>query len=126
MTDSQRNMLILLAVAVAGVLFSGAFGVAAGGAQTFLQIAFMVVIVWLIVTLYQRHSGTIATMPIAPRVVLHAAMFVLLALVITGSALPFLPWPFGWSSVYPQIYWPLLIASGFAIWWSWQNRTTGW
>lgn len=126
MTDSQRNLLILLGVAVLGVVFSGAFGVGAGAAGSLLQIAFTVVVIWFLVNLYQRNSGTIAGMPTSPRLVLQAAAAVLLLVVVTG--LPtFIPvWPFGWSNTYGYAFWAAVFACGFGIWWAWQQRTTRW
>jgi hypothetical protein len=127
MTDSQRNLLILLAVAVVGVLFSGAFNVGAGIAGLLLNLAFTVVILWFLITLYQRHSGTIAQMPTTPRLVLQVAGVVLFGSLVTGMLhAPFLPFPFGWSSDYPMIFWPLVLGCAFAIWWAWQQRTSRW
>jgi hypothetical protein len=126
-TDSQRNLLILLAVAVAGVLFSGAFGVGAGIASIFLNVAFTVMLVWFAVILYQRHSGTIASMPHLPRLVLQVATIALILAFATGTlSAPFLPEPFGWSHDYALPFWALIFACGFAIWWAWQQRTSRW
>lgn len=127
MTEFQRNMLILTAVAVAGVLFSGAFNLGAGIANTLLSIAFTVVLVWFMVILYQRHSGTIAQMPVGPRLVLQASGIALVGMMATGMLhAPFLPFPFGWSSSYPMIFWPGLLLCGFGIWWAWQQRMSRW
>lgn len=127
MTDSQRNLLILLAVAVAGVLFSGAFGVGAGIASIFLNVAFTVMLVWFAVILYRRHSGTIARMPHLPRLVLQVATVALIVAFATGTlSAPFLPPPFGWSNDYAVAFWALVLGCGFAIWWSWQQRSTRW
>ena len=128
MTDSQRNMLILLAVAIAGVVFSGAFNLGAGSAMLFLNIAFMVVLVWFLVVLYQRNSGTIATMPVGPRTILQVASIALLGILVTGMlSFPFLPAPFGWATgQYTLVFWGSVFACGFAIWWGWQQRTSKW
>lgn len=127
MTDSQRNLLILVAVAVAGVLFSGAFSVGAGVASMFLNVAFTIVIVWALVAFYQRNSGTIATMQATPRLVLQVAAGALVLMLATGLLhVPFLPFPFGWGSIYPLVFWPAVLLAGFAIWWSWQQRTSRW
>ena len=125
MTDSQRNLLILLAVAVAGVLFSGAFGIGAGVASIFLNVAFTVMLVAFAVILYRRHSGTIARMPHLPRLILQVATVALVIAFATGTlSAPFLPEPFGWSNVYPIAFWGLVLGCGFAIWW--QQRTSRW
>lgn len=127
MTDSQRNLLILLALAVAGVLFSGAFGIGAGIASILLNVAFTTLIVWFMVILYRRHSGTIAAMPHLPRIVMQAAGLALVLAFATGMLhAPFLPFPFGWSNVYPVAFWGLVLGCGFAMWWSWQQRTSRW
>ena len=128
MTESQRNLLILLVVAVVGVMFSGAFGLGAGAAFSALNIAFTVLLVWFAVVLYQRHSGTIATMPAGPRTVLQAGVVVLLLTYVTGTLRigNLLPPPFGWSSSAPLLFWGLVLGSGFAIWWAWQQRTSRW
>lgn len=127
MSESQRNFLILAAIAVVGVTFSGAFGAGAGIAFLLLNLAFAVLMIWFLINLYQRHSGTIAQMPTTPRLVLQSAGIALLALTVTGLIrLPFLPWPFGWSSVYPIPFWGALLGCCFAIWWAWQQRTSRW
>ena len=127
MTDSQRNLLILVAVAVAGVVFSGAFNLGAGVASLFLNLAFTVVLVWFLVILYRKHSGTIAHMPVTPRLVMQTCGIVLVGSIATGMVnAPFLPPPFGWASVYPAIFWPVILLSLFGIWWSWQQRTVRW
>ncbi|MCW2956190.1 MAG: hypothetical protein JWO69_1059 [Thermoleophilia bacterium] len=129
MSDSQRNLIILVAIAIAGVMFSGAFGIGAGGALAFLNLAFTVVIVWFLVTLYQRNSGTIATMPTGPRLMMRVACLALLLILVTGMLrLPLveLPSPFGWSNQQPVLFWGSVFACGFAIWYSWQQRTSRW
>ncbi len=128
MTDSQRNLLILLAVAVAGVLFSGAFGIGAGLASIFLNVAFTVMLVAFAVILYRRHSGTIGRMPHVPRLVLQSAVIALVVAFGTGMLhAPFLPNPpFGWSNTQPLAFWALVLGCGFAIWWSWQQRSARW
>ncbi|MCB0878857.1 MAG: hypothetical protein KDC46_07745 [Thermoleophilia bacterium] len=127
MSDTQRNFLILGALALAGVMFSGAFGTGAGIAFLLLNAAFAVLIVWFLITLYQRNSGTIALMPATPRLVMQAASAGVLILVVTGMFhLPFLPPPFGWSADYPVVFWGLLLGCAFAVWWAWQQRTSRW
>lgn len=130
MTDSQRNMLILVAIAVIGVVFSGAFGLGAGIANLLLRIAFAIVLMWFLIVLYQRNSGTIAAMPVTPRLVLQVAGIVLLAAFVTGTlSLPFLPPPFGWAhygGIFTLVFWGTVFGCAFAIWWAWQQRTSRW
>lgn len=127
MTESQRNLLILIAVAIVGVLFSGAFNVGTGFAFTLLNVAFVVVIVFAVVSMYRRHSGTIATMPTTPRLLLQSAVVALVAIFATGTLnFGFLPEPFGWSNTYPLLFWGSVFACCFAIWYSWQQRTSKW
>lgn len=127
MSESQRNVLILLAVAVAGVLFSGAFSIGAGIAGLVINIAFTIAIVWFLVTIYQRNSGTIAQMPATPRMVMQLCGLVLMGSLVTGMLhAPFLPFPFGWSSLYPAIFYPVVLGCAFGMWWAWQQRTSRW
>lgn len=127
MTDSQRNLLILVAVAVAGVVFSGAFNLGAGVASIFMNLAFTILLVWFLVILYRRHSGTIAHMAATPRLVMQVSGALLIGAVATGMLhAPFLPFPFGWSSAYPVIFWPLVLVCLFGMWWAWQQRTARW
>lgn len=127
MTESQRNLLILLGVAVLGVVFSGAFNLGAGVAGMLLSIAFVVLMVWFLIAMYQRNSGTIATMPAAPRLVLQVAGAALVLLLLTGLLhAPFLPAPFGWASGAALVFWPAVLLCAFGIWWAWQQRTSRW
>jgi hypothetical protein len=125
MSDSQRNLFILVALAVVGVLFSGVFGVAAGGLSALLNIAFTIAIIWFLVISYRRHSGTIAAMPAVPRLVLQVAGATLVIVFATGSS-TLLPAPFGWSATNPGIFWGLILLCAFGLWWSWQQRTSRW
>ena len=128
MTDSQRNLAILGAIAVAGALIGGAFDSAAFNVNLLLNIAFTVVMTWFLVITYQKHSGTIAQMPIGPRLVLQGSGIALVAIFVTGSLRAgFLPYPpFGWSNTYPLYFWGSIILCGFGLWWSWQQRTSRW
>lgn len=131
MSESQRNLLILVVIAVAGALFSGAFNVGAGLLGLALNIAFTIAIAWFLVVLYRRHSGTIATMPQTPRLVMQASGVAVLFLLVAGSSLfvalaPGLPLPFGLQARAPVVYWSALLLCGFGIWWSWQQRTSRW
>jgi len=125
MTESQRNFLIIIAIAVVGALFfSGPLGAGTAIAGTLLNIAFTAVMVALIVVLYQRHSGTIATMPSTPRLVLQVATVALIVLLLGGLLAYFLPELEVLRA--PMVFWPALMLTGFAIWWSWQQRTSRW
>lgn len=127
MSDSQRNLLILLIIAVAGVLFSGAFSIGAGIAGMLLNLAFTVAIVWFLVMIYQRNSGAIAQLATVPRLVMQVCGLVLVGCLVTGMiSAPFLPFPFGWSSMYPAVFYPLLLGCAFGMWWAWQQRTSRW
>ncbi len=118
MSDTQRNFLILGAIALAGVLFSGAFGTGAGIAFTVLNIAFAILIIWFVISLYQRNSGTIAQMPATPRLVLQSCGIAIVALLATMFlGIPLVP---------PAMFWLLVFGCGFGIWWAWQQRTTKW
>lgn len=128
MTESQRNLLILVAIAAIGVAFSGAFNLGAGALATVLNVAFTVMIVAAIAIVYRRHSGTIARMPATPRLVLQASALGLGAVVVTGTfqVAGLLPWPFGWANAYPVPFYGAIFAFAFGIWWAWQQRVDRW
>jgi len=125
MSDSQRNIIIVMAVAIAAVAFSSVGGVAIGSASALINLLFTIAIIWFLGTLYTRHSGTIATMPATPRTVLRVAAAVLALVLLTGS-FGFLPPPFGWAAGNSLLYFGSIFACGFAIWWAWQQRTSKW
>lgn len=131
MSESQRNLLILVAIAIAGALFSGVFNVGAGLLGLALNIAFTIAIAWFLIILYRRHSGTIAAMPQTPRIVMQASGVAVLFLIVGGSSLfvalaPGLPLPFGLQTRMPVLYWSGLLLCLFGMWWSWQQRTSRW
>jgi len=132
MTDSQRNLLILVAIAVAGVVFSGAFGAGAYLASSLLNVTFTILMVAAVVVVYNRHSATIALMPSTPRLLLQAATVVLGLVLLTGllqvrtASGNLIPPPFGWANGNALAFWGVVFACGFAIWWSWQQRTSRW
>jgi hypothetical protein len=125
MTEGQRNILIIVAIAVVGTLFFGdTLGLGAGIAGLLLNVAFTIAIVWFLIVLYNRHQGTIATMPSTPRTVLQASGVVLIFLLLAGILAFFVP---ALAAVRnPMIYWPALLLSIFGIWWAWQQRTSRW
>lgn len=129
MSESQRNLLILVAIAIVGVMFSGAYGVGSGIAKLLINIAFTVMLVWLLVSSYQRHSGTIAQMAIGPRLLLQVSGIVLIVTYVTGTlAFPgVLPSPpFGWAGMFPVMFWSLVLLCAFGIWYAWQQRVSRW
>jgi hypothetical protein len=124
-TEGQRNILIIVAIAVIGTLFFGdTLGLGAGIASLLVNVAFTVAIVWFLVVLYQRHQGTIATMPSAPRTVLQVCGVVLIFLLLAGLLALFMPALAALRN--PVLYWPALFLSIFGIWWAWQQRTSRW
>ena len=128
MTDSQRNLLILVVIAVIGAAAGGAFSLSAGILAYLLNTAITILIVFAIVMLYRRHSGTIAQMAVTPRLVLQVAAIGAGAIIITGTMTfgGLLPEPFGWANRSPVAFYGGLFACGFAIWWSWQQRVSRW
>lgn len=128
MTESQRNLAILGVVAVAGAILSGQFNVAAGSVFALLNVAFAVLIVWWLVGSYQRNSGTIAQMPVGPRLVLQLSGAALILIYVTGTlGFSFLPHPpFGWQVDHVGLFYGALLLCGFGLWWSWQQRTSRW
>ena len=118
MSETQRNFVILGAIAMLGLVFSGQFGVGAGIAFTVLNIAFAILIIWFLIMLYRRNSGTIALMPATPRIVLQACGIAIVGLLATLMlGVPLVP---------PTVFWLLVFGCGFGIWWAWQQRTTRW
>jgi hypothetical protein len=131
MSESQRNFIIIIAIAVIGSLFfSESLNAGTGAVSFVIGILFRIMLIWFAVTLYMRHSGTIATMPKTPRLVLQLSGVVLLFLMASGlialvfaiagfdAAVPIL--------ANPAIFWPVLLLSLFGIWWAWQQRTSRW
>jgi hypothetical protein len=129
MTESQRNLLILAVIAVIGAAAGGVFDLGAGALAGVLNTALTLLIVFAIVMLYRRQSGTIAQMATTPRLVLQAAVIVAAAAIVTGTfrLAGLLPDPpFGWAGHYPVVFYATLFACGFAIWWAWQQRVSRW
>ena len=129
MTESQRNLLILVAIAFIGAAAGGVFDLGAGVLSSLLNLAITVLIVAAIVLLYRRNAGTINQMPTTPRLVLQIAAVAAGAILLTGTFrfMDLLPYPpFGWASFYPVAFYGSLFACGFAIWWAWQQRLSRW
>jgi len=123
MTDSQRNFAILAVIAVIGVMLGDTFNLGAGLVSQLLNVLFTIAIIWAVVAFYQRRSGTIALMPVGPRLLLQVAGVLFLVIFVTGT-LSFLPAPFGWAGRRPILFWGGLFACGFAVWYAWQQRTS--
>lgn len=125
MTEGQRNITIIIAICVVGTLFFGdTLGLGAGIGHLVVNVLFTIAIVSFLIVLYNRHQGTIATMPSTPRTVLQASGVVLIFLLLAGLLAIFMP---GLAAIRnPMIYWPALLLSIFGIWWAWQQRTHGW
>lgn len=125
MTESQRNFVILISIAVIGSLFFGEqFGLGTGIAGLLLNVAFTAAIVAFLIVLYRRHQGTIAHMPATPRAVLQASGFLLIFLLLSGIIAMFVVLPVDVRN--PMVYWPGLMLCVFGIWWAWQQRTMKW
>lgn len=125
MSESQRNFVILISIAVIGSLFfSEQFGLGTGVAGLVLHLLFTVMIVTFLIVLYRRHQGTIAHMPSTPRAVLQASGVVLIFLLLSGIIASFVALPIDIRN--PMLYWPALMLCIFGIWWAWQQRTMRW
>ena len=125
MTEGQRNIAIIVAICVIGTLFFGeALGAGTGIAGLLLNVAFTIAIVWFLVVLYQRHSGTISTMPSTSRALLQVCGLVLVFLLLGGLLAIFLPALAVIRT--PMLYWPALLLCIFGIWYAWQQRTSRW
>jgi hypothetical protein len=125
MTDSQRNVLILVAIAIIVAATSGHGGaLALGGASALLGVLFRMAIIAFVIVTYQQRSGTIALMQSTPRLILQVCV----AGIVLLLTLPLIAMLVAIPSVAanPAVYWPALFLCAFGIWWSWQQRTTGW
>lgn len=129
MSDTQRNFLILIAIALVGLVATDAFGITASLISLVIRIGFFLAIIAALVMLYRSRSGTIALMPATPRLVLQASGLIIIVVVATGSfRIPFVP-VLGWGANggTPTIaFWTLIALGGFGLFWSWNQRTTGW
>ncbi|MCW2927690.1 MAG: hypothetical protein JWM86_1658 [Thermoleophilia bacterium] len=125
MTETQRNFVILIGIALIGSLFfSDQFGLGTAAAGLVLNLLFTVVTVAFLIILYRRHQSTILRMPLAPRLVLQASGVTIIVLLTAGIIAFFVP-QLGFLRL-PQVFWPLLLLCGFGIWWAWQQRTVRW
>ena len=86
MTDTQRNILIVVGAAIALTLFTSVLGPVAGLLFTILQILFFVGLAWLGYRFWRDNRSTIDTMPGDRRLMLYGAAAVL-ALVVVSSRL---------------------------------------
>jgi hypothetical protein len=136
MSDTQRNFLILALIAVAGLLFSTEFGVGAATLMALISLAFLILMVYFAITIYHRNSGTIAQMDTTPRMVMQLSFGTMMVLLVIGMMPPVLPlvnvplpYPVGFSRFggsWTYLFWGGVIASGFGMWWAWQQRTSRW
>lgn len=136
MTTTQRNFLILGLIAVAGLLFTGAFNVGAGELEATLNLLFSLAMIGFFIVIFYRNSGTIGQMATQPRLVMYGAcglLFFLLTVGMLPPSIPLahvpLPYPVGFSRFggsWTLFFWGGIFASAFGIWWSWQQRTSKW
>lgn len=123
MNDSQRNFLILIAIAVLGVMFSGVFALTAGTISMVVNLLFIAATVAFLIIQYQRNSGTIGLMKPRYRLQLQISGVVLLVVMITGLGVP--PFFAGWSGasgLHTILFFGFLAASIYGLYNAWRNR----
>ncbi len=84
MTDTQRNILIVVGAAIALTLFTSVLGPVAGLLFTILQILFLVALAWLAYRFWRENRSTIDTMPGDRRLMLYGAAAVLAVVVLSS------------------------------------------
>lgn len=120
MNETQRNFLILGAIAVLGVIYSQVFATAAFSLSLLINVLFTIAIVALLINGYRTNQSTIAGMPTVPRLVLQISGIAMLVILVTGLPLP-VP-GFGWGGRNVIVYFGLIGLCGFGIFWGWSNR----
>jgi hypothetical protein len=122
-SDSQRNFLILIAIAALGVMFSGVFALTAGTISIIVSFLFIAATIAFLIIQYQRNSGTISLMKPRYRLQLQASGIVLLIVIVTGLGVP--PFLRGWSGIsglHTIAFFGLLAASIYGLYHAWRNR----
>lgn len=121
MTETQRNFLILGALAMLGVIAatSGAFDLATFGVMTILNILFAIAILAFVVQLRTRRAGSIANIPQPWRLLLDVCGVGLVLVFVTGLLYP--AWS-GWGAFYAVMFFALTAAFIAGIWFCWNQR----
>jgi hypothetical protein len=91
MTESQRNILIVAALAVLGVVFSAQFSVSAWLLQNLMNLAFCFIVTFMAWQWYRPRERAIHTMDLFWRLLLLAAGAALILVIWTGAIYP------GWA-----------------------------
>lgn len=128
MTEQQRNFAILFAVAVIGFLAFSVFSLSSTIVLTIISLLFFIAISFALWRLYKSREGTIALMDAKWRLLLQVSAVVGYLTLATGLFPPFI-FPLGWASYGPAwgFSWFVLLGACVAgIYYSWQQRTTGW
>lgn len=123
MTESQRNILIVAAVAVLGVAFSQAFGIGAWLAQNLLNLAFCFIATFMAWQWYRPRERAIRDIDLRWRLLLMASGVMLLLVMWTGAIFP------GWAgnSMMMLVVWLALQGALFyAVHTIFVNRSASW
>ena len=114
MSDTQRNFLIILVIAVAATFVSQLqTGLAVG--SLLVSIAFLVLITIFLWQVFTRNQSTIAAMNPVHRFVLLASAVGAYILLLAGSFTRF-------SSEQPYVFFGGLALCAFGGYWGWTNR----
>ncbi len=119
MSESQRNILIVVALAALAMIFSGAAGTAIFTISQLLNLAFAVLIVLAVVNWYRGRGYVISSMPSHLRLLLQFSLIMILVVFITGTVYP--NWAY-WGGFYTPAFFTMLAACGLGIYWAWSNR----
>lgn len=122
MGETQRNFLIIAAIALLGVVFSGAFGATAGLVSMLLNLAFALMLGATLWVLHRNKASTISAMQPAHRLLLQGSGIVLYLVFLTGTVFP------GWSSwggMFAGMFFLLIGVCIYAMYWAWQQRPFG-
>ncbi len=114
MTDNQRNILIVVGLALALTLFTGVLGPIAGLLFGVLQLLFLVAIAWLAYRFWRENRATIDTMPQERRLMLYGAAAVLVLVLLTSRF-----WVYDMLSA--LVFFAVVGACLYALWTVWQD-----
>ena len=125
MNESQRNILIVVAIAIAlstPMLVSG-FALTSGMLFMIFSILFTIAIAWFLWGVYRAREGTINALPTHWRLLLQASAAVAFVTSLTGIGYP------GWAgrnAGNAALFFVLMAGSVLGIYYAWQQRTSRW
>jgi hypothetical protein len=124
LTDTQRNFLILAAIAVIGFTFSGRFGIVAGTSMGLINIAFVVLTIMFLVQLRRSKASQISSMPTGDRILFDGCLLAIGIVMVTGQLIP------GWAvrngGTGTVVFFGLIAALVYGAYVAWQRRPNRW